>query len=322
MKPCITVLLAATAFLPGGLLAQTESATNRVAVPPQDDSYFERLQSDDPNYLVYAYPLESGSLKDDAHAEFYLSIKYAFNLWSNTRPWQPDRLAVVYNGLYDFYLLEGGRYESAPIISRRQNPGVALEWNLAEQGVFRLGYFHESNGQSIDDGDDKNGNGIDDGAEAFALANEKGGYEYALAQTSRGWEYTSMRYQQSGGGEWPWLYQLELRLFMERQGAGTFDKEDAVFWEPVAKQPTIQDYDGLRAMFEIPVYKDLLMVRADLKTGSGHWESLEHFGGKYSLNMAIGRNIWLTTFYFNGYGKEPSTYHLRTEYAGIGVEFR
>jgi outer membrane phospholipase A len=27
-------------------------------------------------------------------------------------------------------------------------------------------------------------------------------------------------------------------------------------------------------------------------------------------------------FYFNGYGKEPSTYNERTEYIGIGLEFR
>ncbi len=231
-------------------------------------------------------------------------------------------MPIIYNGLYDFYLIEGGRYESAPIISRRQNPGVALEWDVSRQGVLRLGYFHESNGQSIDDGTDIDGNGLDDGFEDFNRAKAAEGYEYALAQLSRGWEYTILRYQQSGGSEWPWLWHIDLRYFLDRQGAGTMDREDKVFWEPIDEQPTIQDYDGLRIMCELPLYRDRLMARVNLKTGTSGWESLGNAGGRAALNFALRKNFWVTAFYFNGYGKEPSTYHLRTRYAGIGFEFR
>ena len=321
-KKFLLLLLVLAEILSGNGFADKEPGTNRVETTQQDDSYFEHLQSDDPNYFVYAHPLGDGALHDDQHAEFYLSIKYAFNLWRNNRIWQPDRLPLIYNGLYDFYVFEGNRYESAPILSRRQNPGIALEWDASAQSVLRLGYFHESNGQSIDGGTDNNANGIDDGAEAFARANEKGGYEYALAQVSRGWEYTNLRYEQPGGREWPWLYHIDLRFFHTRQGGGSMDKEDSIFWESVDGQPTIQDYDGLRIMCELPLYKDRLMTRLNLKTGTSEWEAFENIGGKIALNFALRKNFWLTAFYFNGYGKEPSTYHLRTKYTGIGFEFR
>ncbi len=157
-------------------------------------SYIARLQSEDPNYFVYASPIDNGELDgDDPHVEFYLSIQYPFHLWENARLWQPDHLVAVYNGLYDFYMIPGKRYDSAPVLSRRQNPGAALEWDAGSGGRVRLGYFHESNGQTID---------ADDGAAAYARELLQGGREYALSQISRGWDYADVRYRQTGGERW------------------------------------------------------------------------------------------------------------------------
>ncbi len=59
-------------------------------------------------------------------------------------------------------------------------------------------------------------------------------------------------------------------------------------------------------------------LRVELKSGTSDLDALGHFGGKVSL----GFFDCLTVFYFNGYGKEPSSYHLRSEYVGIGLEVR
>jgi len=94
------------------------------------------LTTDDPNYIVYASPIDH-NLGDEKHTEFYLSLKYPLvDDWfsdlqknfssSGGQPGRflnsitPDRLLLQYNGLYDFYAIESDRYDSAPINSRRQ----------------------------------------------------------------------------------------------------------------------------------------------------------------------------------------------------------
>ena len=154
------------------------------------------------------------------HAEFYLSIKYPFLLPENTNPLQPDRLDLIHNSLYDFYVLENDRYDSAPIISRRQNPGLNLYWDFEDNREFALGYFHESNGQTLNS---------EDGSEAYYEEVEQGGTEYALTQVSRGRDYLNFRYKKSGGEASPWNSHLEYRQFLTRQGAGLSDTEDQIF---------------------------------------------------------------------------------------------
>ena len=50
-------------------------------------------------------------------------------------------------------------------------------------------------------------------------------------------------------------------------------------------------------------------------------DSLKNLTGRITLTKQI-EGIPFSLFYFDGYGKELSTYHLRTQYAGIGLEFR
>lgn len=59
-------------------------------------------------------------------------------------------------------------------------------------------------------------------------------------------------------------------------------------------------------------------LRTELKAGI---HDPTNPGGKLTLEI-VKRNLRLSAFYFNGYGKEPSTYHLRTKYFGLGLEFR
>ncbi len=295
-----------------------------------------KLTSNLPNVFSAAMPQKGENLDDDVHAEFNLSIKYPLvdrsfrnfrraaagdNILNTVRPFIPSKLYFIYNGRYDFYLFPTERYRSAPVISRLQNPGLAFEWNIrGDHERIRFGWFHESNGQSID-------NIFDYEAQRDELGSDREpkGDEFALAQVSRGWDYAQLRYELSkpdmilNSKSW-WRYNVELRLFCDCQALWSSRREDDIFWKPVAEQPKIRDYDGLRVMMEYGL-TDNLLFRGEFKTGISDLDSLAHFGGRISLGY-LAKRTRFSLFYFNGYGKEPSTYHLRTRYAGIGLELR
>ena len=274
------------------------------------------LTSYDPNYFVIAETFSDGELAEDTHIEFYLSIAYPIALNTKAFYW-PDRVIPVYNGLYDFYLF-GDRYDSAPILSRRQNPGLVFEWNSNTDKVFRLGYFHESNGQTLNDSD---GTGATDYQNELDRVDEA----YALSQVSRGWDYLSARAdfsfdfgEENKNKLTDLLLQLELRNFFDFQTGGS-DSEEGIFWEPVTEQPRVREFDGIRltAEHQFELLKADSSLRLELKTGIGGSDALQNWSYKTSLTWGI-----FHVFYFDGYGREPSSYHLRSEYAGFGVEFR
>lgn len=311
-----------------------------------------RLSSNKPNFFGFAHPITKGDLEDDRHIELNISIKYPLvetklenfkkngpDSWQRTRKIAPNRVFFVYNGRYDFYLFDTGRYTSAPIISRHQNPGVAAEWDLFDGNNsaaiikrFRFGYFHESNGQTLNDAAKFDAEKNEPKVNVDPI--EPKGTEYALAQVSRGWDYLQLRYEQSSKdlelsteGRW-WRYDVEVRYFFDWQGFGSSDREDDIFWELVDKQPKISEYDGLRGVvaYAIPLKGrvgpvDQLLFRGEFKTGVNGFKALKHFGGKLSLGVKAW-NTRFSIFYFNGYGKELSTYHLRTQYFGVGLELR
>ena len=298
--------------------------------------YIRQLRSDGPNTLGFSAPVGNTGLEGNQHIEFNLSVRYP--LWervetdeSTANPWRGfgwgvDRTFLIYNGSYDFHVLpddygDGGRYHSAPVISKDQNPGLALEWDLDREKLrrLRMGLFHYSNGQSIDE----------DNLDQFDEALAKGGLGYALEQVSRTSNYLQLRYQRVANPEenittdWH-QFQLELRPVY-------FSVDDEIFWEPGrADRPKIQDYDGLRLMNEKfyslnPISSFLestaLITRLELKTGISDDRALSNLSSEWTVGL-MWRKLMLTTFYFDGYGKELSTYHLRTRHWGLGVEIR
>lgn len=300
------------------------------------EPYIRQLRSDGPNSLGFAGPVGNTELGGNQHVEFNISVRYPF--WereqANLRqenPWQGflwgvDRAFLVYNGAYDFHLLpdeygDGQRYDSAPVISKDQNPGVALEWDIDADRLrrFRVGVFHHSNGQSLDSDDTGQFN------EALA----EGGLGFALNQVSRNSNYLQLRYQRVANAEenittnWH-QFQLELRPLY-------FSVDDKIFWEPDrVGQPRIQDYDGLRLMNEKfyplnPLSSFLestaLITRFELKTGIRDDKALSNLSSEWTVGL-MWRKLMLTAFYFDGYGKELSTYHLRTRHWGLGLEIR
>ncbi|GAB5451298.1 MAG: hypothetical protein Hals2KO_16260 [Halioglobus sp.] len=291
-----------------------------------------RLSADDPNYFVYATPVDD-ELDDDNHVEFYLSLKYPLvDSWFDEvqdrykdgetfgaqflNGITPDRFLLHYNGLFDFYTFDSDRYDSAPIISRAQNPGMSFEFDFSGgRNVLRLGWFHESNGQQLE---------VDNLAQ-FEIDQQRKGQDFALAKVSRGWDYGLIRFSSTDlfnedplAESW-FRYQIETRFFCDCQGFGFIDgREDNIWWDE-NDDSRITDYDGVRTMVQqsFPFDNFSLDARLELKTG------LEHSFGQYlSGRLSLGakwENLHLTLFYFNGYGRDPSTYHLRSEYMGLGL---
>lgn len=324
------------------------STTTTITTPsPRKKSGFGRLRSDNPNYFALANTEDDDTLEEDMHIEFYLSLQYPLiEEWftelkhdegSRINRMIPNRALFIYNGLFDFYVFEGERYESAPIISRLQNPGLALEWDLKKNALnntyrkIRIAWFHESNGQTLDDEDGM-------GAAQFAVERDDRGEEYALSQVSRGWDYLSLHFENASNkyidgnddpyGKGWWRYQIELRQYCDCQGFGLHSgREDDIFWETVIDQPQIKDFDGFRLSGEMSLSDKLfdtgkyVLARLDLKTGINGFDAVGNISGRLSLGVAV-ENTRFTLFYHNGYGKDLSTYHIRTNYYGFGVELR
>ena len=323
--------------------ADVETDTGRQRRVDELDDLVKRersgmLQSDDPNYFVYTNPIDD-DIDDEHHAEFYLSIKYPlaerkFGDWQDAfksmdsgtgrflNAAVPDRLLLHYNGLYDFYAINSDRYDSAPVISRRQNPGISVEYDFAHgRDTLRLGWFHESNGQQMEA----------DEIDRLQQLWTNYGEDHALAEVSRGWDYAMLRWQSTSELfvdtlEDSWLkYNVEMRYFCDCQGFGFQDgREDDIWWEP-GNNVQITDFDGLRGMVEGSLWKSkrgraAVDARLELKTGLYH-STGQYLSGKFSLGARFN-NLRTTLFYFDGYGKDLSTYHLRTKYVGFGLELR
>lgn len=300
------------------------------------EPYVRQLRSDGPNLLGFNAPVGNTELEGNQHVEFSVSVRYPFwermetgetlaNPWRGFL-WGVDRSFLVYNGTYDFHMLpddygDGQRYDSAPVISKDQNPGLALEWDLDAEKLrrFRVGLFHYSNGQSLEQED----------LGQFNEALARGGLGFALDQVSRTSNYVQLRYQRVANRDenittnWH-QFQLELRPVY-------FSVEDDLWWDPdQSNRPKIEDYDGLRLMNEKfyplnPLSSFLestaLMTRLELKTGIRDDKALSNLSSKWTVGL-MWRKLMLTTFYYDGYGKELSTYHLRTRHWGLGMEIR
>ena len=271
-----------------------------IELPVSDSRYddlFKKLRSNEPNYFVLAKDNH-----DDWHLEFNLSIQYPLHSFND----QND-LLLIYNGTYDFYF---GTRSSSPVISRRQNPGLAMhhDFDTSDQqsAQLRVGWYHESNGQIIE------------------TKEEYDNREFAQDYVSRGWDYLGLNYYFY---LWGTKQELDLRLFCDCQAVGLDDgREDDVFWASVDEQPNINDYDGIRWKLDFGELRfgsnRFVKPRLEFKMGNRELNSLENFSTKLTLYELFYPKSPFTVFYFNGYGKEIASYNDRNSYIGFGFELR
>lgn len=298
----ITFLGLATPALAGEADDQSAPQPNTTAYPQKEGELPRKLTGNNPSYFVYTQD------NDNAfdHIEFYLSVKYPMleNTIHNLFGPKAD-LHFNYNGKYDFYLVD--RY-SSPVISRLQNPGIMfsypLDHSLYGLATIKTGYFHESNGQTID------------------TAAEYASTENSADFVSRGWDYIPLEL------EFDFILPQPLtaftlffkgRYFMDKQ-LFKDDKEDSIFWE-TNNDARIEDYDGLSLELRSQTVFDSehiqgLKLAATFRSGYKDF-NLSH---RYKATFrALGLPLYI--FYFKGYGTEIATYHKRGYTLGLGVEF-
>lgn|GEM_PF-3992985 len=168
---------------------------------------------------------------------------------------------------------------------------MSYELNTENIGQFRLGYFHESNGQTL--------NKID-GAGAFNADAAQHGKEYALAQVSRGWDYINCRYQfdfkkitlATEPPDGCNRFQIEVRQYMDKQ-LFRFNRRDELFLDPTPDQPKIRDYDGLRLTHELRVVDKTnggCSTRLEFKPGTSDPAAMSNGSYRISLNTKLKKS--------------------------------
>lgn len=300
-----------------------------------------KLDGDDPNF--FGYSTQAGNRKRGVvqHLEFDISLKYP--MWENDNKGKgADRLFFIYNGSYDFQALTNDKiYDSSPIISTTQNPGIAAEWDLGEgeklgEKRIRFGFFHHSNGQTLSDSGDEiipaepgmEPIVIRHGNEEFQRILSDWKEAPALERVSRASWYWQLRYQWMSnsngdiGNDWE-QFQFELRHLIKT--------DDHIFWDTIPEhQPRLQEVDGIRAVYEkmFPINEHLRVLgRLEVQTGTSY--PFENIGGQLSLGFNIKnllglntRNFLFSTYYYNGFTKDIASYHIRTRHVGIGLDLR
>lgn len=276
------------------------------------DAPVKLLGSGDPSHFALAR--ENG--ETGSHIELFLSIEYPlFKEPLNSISGQRWNLYFNFNGKFDFFR---NSRDSSPLITRLQNPGLILEYRPQQLFydtlvAFRTGYFHESNGQTIDT------------LEEYQTTADARDY------VSRGWDYIPLELEFRKPVPAASLFHdffkgfyvtFRGRYFLPKQ-IFEHDKEDEVFWEARTEQPRIEDYDGIRLRLSKTYHPSGAWLPGEV-TLKALFRSGYHdlnFSQRYEVTTRVwGLPIYL--YYFDGYGTNLSTYHQKGSSFGGGFEFR
>jgi outer membrane phospholipase A len=270
------------------------------------------LSGYEPSYFMYAFD-------DENHIEFKISVKYPLLTPFKIR----GDVGKILNGTNQFYFSYTGKYDffvlsdepprdSAPIISRTQNPGFFVtnkRPNASKQSLQKItiGLFHESNGQQITD------------HETFLVT------ENAEDFVSRVWDYLAVNFKFKQHTplffDGDVTYYLRTRLFCDCQGFGLINgREDDIRIFGGTKQASITDFNGLNFIMNNYANK-WLHYGINLRVGTADIDALKNLSVEIQFTYRLFGNLPLRVSYFNGYGKDISTYHIRDEYVGVGLEF-
>jgi hypothetical protein len=281
---------------------------------------FDQALAENPLQPFHPNQVFIASDHGESRLRFLVSFQYSVAPFAKDsfglRAYRFDGLQFAYDGLYDF---DAWTRKSQPIVSRLQNPGAFFSFRAPAQARrwaldgWDAGWFHESNGQVVDNK-----------ADYDALYAKIG--QAATDSVSRGWDYWYLN------SRFTWtLDQLRLRLsptlriFDGSEAVAYTPAEQGIFWRPGAPASVIYDYDGLRAGLSA---EWLLPRRAlsyvgledDLRTGynSGH------FAEHWSQHLVLTLKAWyvpLFIYYDNGYGPYISDYSSYSQGWGFGITY-
>jgi len=283
-----------------------QEPTSGTTEEPDGGGPIQLLSGNEPSYFALAHDSGSG----EHHIEFYLSVKYPlFTTLIEKALGERARLYFNYNGKYDFYAFSR---DSSPVISRRQNPGVIFEYAWPKVShvylqSLRAGYFHESNGQTVDT------------REEYLATKDASDY------VSRGWDYIPLEAkfavsEKRHGIFGNFYLNLQGRYFLDHQ-LFRHNREDQVFWEDVAEQARVEQYDGIRAtlatVFILPHFEAKeIKFNAIFRSGYREFNLSQRYEATFRLF-----DLPLYAYYFRGYGVEIATYQQKGTTYGIGFEF-
>lgn len=274
-----------------------------------EDKIGKHLDSFEPSYFMWV------SDEDDSYARFKVSIKYPLSECKNVN----DAAACdnvdglwyfAYTGTYDFFVetSNSGR-KSSPVVSRLQNPGLFYKWKFNKDNSNALkaasvGWFHESNGQQISDPD--------------IFKNTA----YASDYVSRGWDYlgVDLKFKNKLFDSINDIhtYYLRLKYFCDCQALGAADREDDVSIFGITDNVKIEDYDGFRFLIRNEISKSFNYALS-VRTGTRNADAFSNLSYQAELTFDVGG--WpISLMYFDGYGKNISTYHMKSKYWGIGLK--
>jgi outer membrane phospholipase A len=297
-----------------------------------------KFKSYRPNYMVYVPREGDDPSQDDEHLEVFYSFKYrmtenkAFKCLDNN-----NYGFLAYTGKFDFYTdifhETPDSRDSSPVINRLSNPELHYRVYLSpedkQSGFFNryidFAFGHESNGQTLDV----------DSYEAFR-DNTKDGVHF-VDYISRGWDYWSFEYKleydsksDCGSKAFSCLYgHFYTRKFISDgplQGA----IDDEIFWPTtINTDAQIENFDGLRLIFG----KEHTSEPGN-PPSRGYWITYRtgiRSAGKFNtftINLRQDVSFFglfempLYIKYFNGYGRELTTYHEKDTELSIGLQFR
>ncbi|NTV52527.1 MAG: hypothetical protein HGA76_05895 [Candidatus Firestonebacteria bacterium] len=309
-----------------GMLAFVRPAVTAEVSAPVSNDFFPAVSGYEPSFFGWV-------LVDDPYGHFKVSIKYPFLPFvacgadtNSAFIGYKSGLYVAYTGIYDFYMTRS----SSPIISREQNPGLFFDFNRCFDLPLTatLGYFHDSNGQSINSREEY-------------LASR----EHPQDLISRGWDYTL--WGASYMFKLPWLdtvtekkyldlprTQLHGQIFnynpnfdksnltistqwlafLDKQGFGAGWKEENVFWEDVTHQPKRSDYDGFRLKFM--VQNAHYRLTETIRTGT----TAPNITSDLSFTFRVRKWLPISLQWHRGYGPDLATYQVFSQRVVLGFE--
>lgn len=288
------------------------------------------LTNHEPNLLGYTYDNDD----KEPFMDFKLSLEYplAYGPLSKLtkKSWYPDFLKKacnnkVINQCYPYFSFTGrfgqyiGQRDSSPVIAKRFNPKIFLQFDIKDADYLNLEYAHESNGQRASTLSSYN-----------TLAADLDKREHANDYISRGWDYYGFTYKRTFSktsedkviGNNKVIAYLNVRKFIGGQLQG--DIEEYYDWEPRRNITARAQVAGVSLLTKVennikPIFWNINKVALIYETGTKSPMKYNTLILEMTTNtFGVPFMIWGRT----GYNSDLSQYYKKVNSIGMSFELK